>query len=102
MIVRILRITFFGLVFIAAMGFLTTALWNWLIPTLFNGPKIIFAQALGLMILGRLLVGGWGKGSSSSCSPDDNAWKAKWKARVTGMTEDEKDAFKKRFCDRGD
>ena len=99
---KILRVIFFGLVFIAAMGFLTTTLWNWLIPALFNGPKIIFAQALGLMLLGRLLVGGWGKGSSNGCSHDDNAWKAKWKARVTGMTEEEKDAFKKRFCDKWD
>lgn len=99
---KILRVIFFGLVFVAAMGLLTTTLWNWLIPTLFNGPKIIFAQALGLMLLGRLLVGGWGKSSSSSCSHDGNSWKAKWKTRVTGMSEEEKEAFKKRFCDKWD
>lgn len=99
---KIVRIIFFGLVFIAAMGFLTMTLWNWLIPTLFNGPEIMFAQALGLMLLGRLLVGGWGKGGGSHCSHESHGWKAKWKARVTGMTEEEKEAFKKRFCDKWD
>lgn len=99
---RFLRVFVLGLIFIAAIGFLTTTLWNWLIPTLFNGPEIMFFQALGLMLLGRLLVGGgWAKGPSH-CSNDANGWRAKWKARVTGMTEEEKEAFKKRFCDKWD
>ncbi len=32
-------------------------LWNWLVPTLFNGPKLRFIQALGLFLLTRLLFG---------------------------------------------
>ena len=32
-------------------------LWNWLIPSLFNGPKLRFVQALGLFLLARLLFG---------------------------------------------
>lgn len=32
-------------------------LWNWLIPALFNGPRIRFVQALGLFFLSRLLFG---------------------------------------------
>lgn len=37
-------------------------LWNWLIPSIFNGPRIRFVQALGLLFLTRLLVGGFGGG----------------------------------------
>ncbi|MGM9510596.1 hypothetical protein ACS5NO_22870 [Larkinella sp. GY13] len=37
-------------------------LWNWLVPSVFNGPKIRFIQALGLLFLTRLLVGGFGFG----------------------------------------
>lgn len=37
-------------------------LWNWLVPSVFNGPKIRFVQALGLLFLTRLLVGGFGFG----------------------------------------
>ncbi|RCR67375.1 hypothetical protein [Larkinella punicea] len=37
-------------------------LWNWLVPSVFNGPKIRFVQALGLLFLTRLLVGDFGFG----------------------------------------
>ncbi|QJW88384.1 hypothetical protein HNV11_02845 [Spirosoma taeanense] len=32
-------------------------LWNWLVPSLFNGPRLRFVQALGLFFLARLLFG---------------------------------------------
>lgn len=32
-------------------------LWNWLVPSLFNGPRLRFVQALGLFFLTRLLLG---------------------------------------------
>ncbi len=94
---RILRFVILALVFVTAMGFLTMTLWNWLIPVLFNGPEIMFAQALGLMLLGRLLVGGWGKGHHHH-----DGWKARMKEKLTGISEEEKAAFKKRFCDKWD
>ena len=31
-------------------------LWNWLMPEIFNFPVINYLQALGLMILSRLLI----------------------------------------------
>lgn len=39
-------------------------LWNWLVPALFNGPRLRFVQALGLFFLARLLFGfgGFGRG----------------------------------------
>jgi hypothetical protein len=98
---RVRRFLFLGLLFIAAMGYLTMTLWNWLIPALFNGPEIYFAQALGLMLLGRLLVGGWGKGHGG-CNHEPNSWKARMQAKFTGISEEEKEAFKKRFCDKWD
>lgn len=91
----VIRFLVLGLIFIALAGFVTMSLWNWLIPTLFNGPTIQFAQALGLMLLGRLLVGGWGKGHHGK-----DGWKARMKARCSGVSEEEKEAFKKRFCDK--
>ncbi|MCK8492376.1 hypothetical protein M0L20_10985 [Spirosoma sp. RP8] len=37
-------------------------LWNWLVPSLFNGPRLRFVQALGLFFLARLLFGfGFGR-----------------------------------------
>ena len=36
----------------------TMLLWNWLMPVIFSLTKIGFWQALGLNLLGSLLVGG--------------------------------------------
>ena len=32
-------------------------LWNWLVPQLFNGKMINYGQALGLLVLVRILTG---------------------------------------------
>ena len=48
-------------------------LWNWLLPTLFGWRQISFWQALGLLVLCRILFGGWGGGSSA---PDSGGARA--------------------------
>jgi hypothetical protein len=42
---------------IAAAALVVMLLWNWLIPPLFARPVITYWQALGLLILSRLLFG---------------------------------------------
>ena len=41
-------------------GEIVMHLWNWLAPALFGWHTIGFWQALGLLILCRILFGGWG------------------------------------------
>ena len=36
-------------------------LWNWLLPPLFGLPIVTFWQALGLLVLCRILFGGFGR-----------------------------------------
>lgn len=43
-------------------GELVKYLWNWLAPALFGGHLIGFWQALGLLLLCRILFGSWGGG----------------------------------------
>ena len=43
-----------------AFGFITMHLWNWLMPFIFHLPLISFWQAVGLIVLSRLLIGGFG------------------------------------------
>jgi hypothetical protein len=39
-------------------------LWNALVPAIFHGPTIGFWQAAGLLVLSRILFGGWpGRGA---------------------------------------
>ena len=46
--------------FIAIGGEVVLHLWNWLAPALFGWRQINFWQALGLLVLCRILFGGWG------------------------------------------
>ena len=46
--------------FIFLFGELVMHLWNWLLPGLFGWHTIGFWQALGLLLLSRILFGGFG------------------------------------------
>lgn len=49
-----------ALVAIAVLGWIVMALWNWVIPAVFVGGRVIdFPHAIGLLILSRILFGGF-------------------------------------------
>lgn len=50
----------FAIVFALVFGLLVKVLWNWLMPMLFSLPQITYWQAFGIVILGKLLFGGFG------------------------------------------
>jgi hypothetical protein len=53
----------FGILFIVAIfGATVMLLWNWLMPSIFGLDAINFWQAAGLLILSRILFGGFGGG----------------------------------------
>ena len=43
--------------FIIVGGEVVRLLWNWLLPSLFGFPQVTFWQALGLLVLARILFG---------------------------------------------
>jgi hypothetical protein len=51
--------------FVWIFGEIVMHLWNWLLPMLFGWKTITFWQALGLLVLARILVGGLGPGNSN-------------------------------------
>lgn len=69
---RISRVVGFALAVTAvviAAGWVVMMLWNWLIPPLIGWHALTWVQALGLLVLSRLLfgglrprVGGWHRG----------------------------------------
>ena len=48
--------------FIFIGGWVVMHLWNWLLPPLFGWRALTFWQALGLLVLCRILFGGLGHG----------------------------------------
>ena len=62
-------------------------LWNWLAPMLFGLHQITFWQALGLLILCRILFGSWSGGDrSKSRRRRAEQWE--------GMTPEEREKFR--------
>jgi hypothetical protein len=65
-------------------GELVKLLWNWLTPELFGWREITFWQGLGLLVLCRMLFGGWGMHSSG---------RPGWRRRAQ-MTPEERERFR--------
>jgi hypothetical protein len=64
-VMRIIGWTIGGLVCAAVLGLLfgwfVQALWNWLMPGLFNLKAITYWQAFGIVFLAKILFGGFGR-----------------------------------------
>jgi len=54
-----LKIVLFVALAVVGFSFVVMNLWNWLMPPLFGWTVIGFWQALGLLVLSRILFGGW-------------------------------------------
>jgi len=67
-----------GLGFVVAATFGVQALWNWLIPDLFNGPELSYWQTVGLFVLSKILLTGVAPGSKHH---DNTRWKRKYQDR---------------------
>ncbi|MCW5875996.1 MAG: hypothetical protein KIS85_03850 [Anaerolineales bacterium] len=61
--------------FVTLGAFVVQALWNWLLPELFGLPLITFWQALGLLVLSRLLFGGFGSGARGGRGRHRKGWR---------------------------
>jgi uncharacterized protein DUF3106 len=86
----------FAPVFLAVVGLVVMGLWNALIPSLFAGPVLGFWQAVGLLLLCRILFGGFrrvGPGGWGHHHRGHRAWKARWHR----MTPEERERFRDSF-----
>ena len=93
----IAKFALFGVLFVALFGWATMLLWNWLVPVLFGGPVVTFWQALGLLLLSKILFWSFGKGGHHRGGPWRHYyWKRKW----DGMTPEEKEAFKAKMKEK--
>ncbi|HEV7396152.1 MAG TPA: hypothetical protein VGN86_06545 [Pyrinomonadaceae bacterium] len=84
-------------------GQLVMHLWNWLTPSLFGFQHITFWQALGLLVLCRILFGGFGGGRHRSNSRGRFRGKIKerMRERWEQMSSEERERFQEGFHDRG-
>ena len=94
---RGLRFLLFAAAAVAVVGLVVMALWNRLLPDLFGWRPISFGQALGLLILTRLLFGGFRGGPGRHLR-----WRGRMRERWERMTPEEREKFREgmRACGR--
>ena len=80
------KIAILVVVGVAALGWVVMALWNWLLPELFGIPEIGYLQAMGVLLLSKILFGGF----RGHCGGHH-----KWhQHRMENMTPEEREKFK--------
>jgi hypothetical protein len=84
-----------ALVAIAVLGWIVMSLWNWVIPAIFVGGRSIdFLHAIGLLVLSRILFGGF-RGRGGWHGGGRGHWR-RWER----MTLEERENFLKGFSPR--
>ena len=95
---RGLKIALFATLALGAISFIVMTLWNALLPSIFAVKAISFWQALGLLVLSKILFGGFrpSRGGGSR-------WRSRMMERWEQMTPEEREKFKqgmRRGCGR--
>ena len=88
-LLRVFKIALFATAAGAALGFVVMSLWNALLPGIVAVRAISFWQALGLLVLSRILFGGFRPYRGGGPH-----WRRRMMERWEQMTPEERDKFK--------
>jgi hypothetical protein len=84
----VLKIALFATLFVTVFGYVVMRLWNWLMPALFGWHLIGFWQAIGILVLSKILFGGF-HGRHGGHMP----WRRRMMERWEKMTPEEREKF---------
>ncbi len=87
---HVLKVLAIVAVAITVVSFVTMHLWNWLMPAVFGLRTISWAQALGMLVLGKLLFGGFHR--HGGCRK--RGWKQGMEERWAQMSPEERERFR--------
>ena len=89
---KIIGFIVFAFAATALLSFVVMSLWNNILAVVLHVSLINFWQALGILVLSKILFGGFRFGGSHNSH--------RWKNKFANMTPEEKDAFKEKMKDR--
>jgi hypothetical protein len=87
---RVPKFILFAALAVAVFSFVVMSLWNWLIPPIFGLHTITFGQALGLLVLSKILFSGF-RGRPGGPGMH---WRRRMAERWEQMTPEEREKFK--------
>jgi len=93
----IFKWTVMCVLFVLLFGYITMTLWNWLVPPVFNGNVINYWQALGLLLLAKILFGGFGGRRWGGYGMQ---WKHRYYQKLSSMSPEDRERFKARMREK--
>jgi hypothetical protein len=84
---KIITVILIGIVAVTAFSFVVKGLWNWLMPAIFPVHAITFWQAVGLLVLCKILFGGF-RGR-----PGRMHWRGRMREKWAQMSPEEREKF---------
>ena len=92
---KIIGFAVLGTVAIALLSFAVMSLWNAILVSVLSVKAITYCQALGILVLSKILFGGFGKGC---CGHRKHPmWNEKMKEKWEKMSPAERDQFKQQW-----
>lgn len=88
-VLRVLKVLVIVLVAVTVFSFVTMWLWNWLMPAIFGLHAISYWQALGLLVLSKILFGGFRGRPGFGMH-----WRQRLMERWEQMTPEEREKFR--------
>jgi hypothetical protein len=98
-VLRVFKIGAMAITAVVVFGFVVMNLWNWLAPAVFGARTINFGQALGILILSKILFGGF-RGRPGY----GEHWRRRMSARWEQMSPADREKFRQGMtgrCGRG-
>jgi hypothetical protein len=89
-VLRGIKIAAFVIIGAVVFGFIVKSLWNVLIPPIFGWHTITFWQGLGLLLLSKILFGGFHRHGPGG----RDRWRHRMKERWEQMTPEEREKFR--------
>jgi hypothetical protein len=87
---HVLKVALFAALAVAVFSFAVMSLWNVLMPAIFAAKAISFWQALGLLVLSKILFGGF-----RGFPRGGPGWRRRMAERWEKMTPEEREKFKR-------
>jgi len=92
---KVITVILIAIIGVAVFGFLVKGLWNWLMPALFGWHAITFWQAVGLLVLSKILFGGFRGGPGRRMH-----WRGRMKEKWAQMSPEERERFSRGMGER--
>jgi len=95
-VLRVLKVIAIVIVAAVVLGLVVEHLWNWLMPTIFGLRTIGYWQAVGLLLLSKILLGGFHKHGRGG----RRQWREKMERKWAKMSPEEREKFRAGMKDR--